>query len=51
MKRICMLVAFSAVCLAFAFAAMAQEKTTDTAKQTVVKKPIKHTSPASGEEM
>lgn len=51
MKRIYTLLAFSAISLAFAFAALSQEKTTETAKQTVVKTPIKQTSSASGEEM
>lgn len=51
MKRICMLLAIPAVSLAFAFAAPAQEQAAGTVKQTVVKKPIQHTSSASGEEM
>lgn len=51
MKRICTLLTLSVVSLAFAFAALSQEKTTEPAKQTVVKAPIKHTSSASGEEM
>ncbi len=51
MKRILVLLACAAVCLAFAFAASAQEPATGTTKQTVVKKPIQRTSSASGEEM
>lgn len=51
MKRICTLLAFSVVSLAFAFAALAQDQTKGTTKQTVVKTPIKQTSSASGEEM
>ena len=51
MKRTYMLLAFAAVSLAFAFAALSQEQATGSTKQTVVKTPIKHTSPASGEEM
>ncbi len=51
MKRIWALLAISAVSLAFAFAALAQEQSAGATKQTVVKKPIQHTSSASGEEM